>query len=333
MRIFVTGAAGFVGSHLAEALIDAGHTVVGCDNFISGSIDNVPKEVEFYDADCLDYDLMVRLTKNVELVYHCAALPYEGLSVFSPYLITKSIYCASVSVMTASIKNNVKRFVFLSSMARYGRNKVPFTENMRPHPQDPYGISKYAAELVLRNLCQVHGMEYVIAIPHNIYGPRQKYDDPFHNVVVIMINSMLQGKQPIIYGNGSQKRCFAFVKDLIAPLIRIGFEKGLSGEIFNLGPDEEFVSIYTLAKTIAELLNFRLVPIYVEGRPMEVRLANCSATRAKRILGFGQWTPLREGLKATIEYIRTNGPKPFKYHLDIELPSKKCPRTWTERMF
>jgi len=148
-----------------------------------------------------------------------------------------------------------------------------------------------------------------------------------------MINSMLQGKQPIIYGDGRQKRCFVFVKDIIEPLIKLGFEPGLSGEIFNIGPDEEFVSINGLAKTIAKLLKIKLNPIYVEARPLEVRFANCSADKARKVLGFRQNTPLREGLKVMLEYISREGPKPFKYHLDVELPTEKCPRPWIERMF
>lgn len=105
----------------------------------------------------------------------------------------------------------------MSSMARYGSQETPFTEDMTPMPQDPYGIAKYASEMLVRNVCYTHGMDFVILVPHNIIGPRQKYDDPFRNVVSIMINRALQGKQPIIYGDGNQMRCFSFISDLINP--------------------------------------------------------------------------------------------------------------------
>lgn len=333
MRIFVTGVAGFLGSHLADALLESGHEVAGCDNLLGGYIDNVSENVIFHKADCLDLNKMIELTKGMDVVYHCAALPYEGLSVFSPFMISQSICCGSVSVITASIKNNVKRFVYMSSMARYGHNEIPFREEMAPKPQDPYGISKYATEQILKNLCQVHGMEYVIAVPHNIYGPRQKYDDPYHNVVAIMINLMLQGKQPIIHGDGSQKRCFSFVKDVVGVLTKLGFEEVAAGEVFNVGPDDEFISINELAEEIARLLDFDLNPIYVENRPMEVKFANCSADKIRRMFGFRKKTPLREGLQKMIEYISGKGPKPFNYHLNIELPNEKCPRPWIKKMF
>ena len=124
--------------------------------------------------------------KGVQIVYHCAATAHEGLSVFSPYEITKNNYLASVSIFSAAVNEKVKRIIFCSSMARYGSQKHPFTETMKPDPVDPYAISKVAAEQVLVNLCELNKIEWVIAVPHNIIGPRQKYDDPFRNVVSIM---------------------------------------------------------------------------------------------------------------------------------------------------
>ena len=243
MTVFISGVAGFLGSHLARSLIAKGHRVIGNDNLIGGYIDNVPSEVEFYQYDCVYHNSMVKITKDVDVIYHCAATAYEGLSVFSPHVVTKNIVDASVSLISAAVQNRVKRFVFCSSMARYGSNEVPFTEDMTPKPQDPYGIGKVAAEDMLKNLGDVHGMEYVVAVPHNIIGPGQKYDDPFRNVASIMINLMLQGRQPIIYGDGKQMRCFSYVDDVLFCLEELGTKKGISGETFNIGPDEEFISI------------------------------------------------------------------------------------------
>ncbi len=334
VKVFISGVAGFLGSHLAEALLKEGHQVVGCDNLIGGYIDNVPEGVEFHQVDCKYLNTMKKILEGVEVIYHCACTAYEGLSVFSPHLICENTYQITVTLISAAIHNKVKRFVYCSSMARYGtQEKVPFTEDMIPKPQDPYGISKLAAEKVLENLATVHGMEYVIAVPHNIIGPRQKYDDPFRNVASIMINRMLKGEQPIIYGDGEQKRCFSFVQDDIDCLLKLGFQSGVVGQIINIGPDEEFVSINKLAQALAKILDFKLEPIYVPGRPQEVKLATCSADKARRLLGYETKISLEEGLIQMIDYIKQRGTRPFRYHLELEIINEKTPRTWKEKLF
>ncbi|KKW43426.1 MAG: NAD-dependent epimerase/dehydratase [Parcubacteria group bacterium GW2011_GWB1_57_6] len=331
---FITGVAGFLGSHLAESLLKDGHRVIGCDNLVGGYLDNVPAGVELHAIDCSDRAKMAELLRGVEVVYHTAAYAYEGLSVFSPYLVSENIFGGTVSVVSAAIANKVKRFVQCSSMARYGTQPIiPFTEDMDCRPQDPYGIAKYAAELTVRNLCEVHGMEYVIAVPHNIIGPRQKYDDPFRNVASIMINLMLQGRQPIIYGDGEQKRGFSFVDDVVAPLKRMGTDAAPVGEVINIGPDDQFITINELAATIARLLDFKLAPVYMPGRPQEVRYATCSADKARKLLDYKTTMSLEDGLTSMIRYIRTRGPKSFLYHLDLEIVNDKTPRTWKDRLF
>lgn len=334
MKIFISGVAGFLGSHLADAMLKEGHKVIGVDNLIGGYIDNVPEDVEFYQTDCKYLNTMNKLMKGVDIVYHTACTAYEGLSVFSPELVCQNTYQITASLLSAAITQKVKRFVYCSSMARYGKQEiVPFTEDMLPKPQDPYGISKLAAEQLIECLCNVHGMEYVIAVPHNIIGPRQKYDDPYRNVASIMINMMLQGRQPIIYGDGEQKRCFSFVQDDIACLKKLAFENGLNGQIINIGPDEEFVTINQLAQIIANILKFDLHPIYVADRPQEVKLATCSADKARRLLDYKTEYSLEKGLTEMVEYIKYKGPKKFRYHLDVEIINEKTPNTWKERMF
>ena len=332
-RVFITGVAGFLGSHLADAFLADGYEVSGCDNMIGGYLDNVPPGVEFHQSDCNDFEKMKEYLRGVDIVYHCAATAYEGLSVFSPHMVTQHIVTASTGVISAAIANNVRRFVMCSSMARYGTNQVPFTEDMQPKPQDPYGIGKYMSELMLQNLAEVHGMEWVIAVPHNIVGPRQKYDDPYRNVASIFINMMLQGRQPYIYGDGNQMRCFSFVSDDIEPLKRMATSPDVVGEIINIGPDDEFVTINELAATIAKLLSFDLDINYTRGRPQEVLLANCSAEKAKRLLGFEPKVKLEEGLQQMIDWIRARGERPFIYHLDIEILNDKTPETWSKRLF
>lgn len=334
MKIFITGIAGFLGSHLADAMLAEGHEVLGCDNLIGGYRDNVPKDAAFYEYNCNDFEKMKELLKGVDIVYHTACTAYEGLSVFSPKLVAENTYLNTVSMASAAIANNVKRFVTCSSMARYGTQEVvPFTEDMICKPQDPYGISKFSAENVLRNLCDTHGMELVIAVPHNIIGPRQKYDDPFRNVASIMINLMLQGRQPIIYGDGEQKRCFSFVQDDIDCLNKLAFQDNVVGEVINIGPDEEFVTINHLAETIAKLLDFKLDPIYMKGRPQEVKLATCSANKARALLGYSTKYTLEQGLSEMIAYIQHRGTKPFSYHLPLEIINDLTPKTWSERLF
>ena len=129
---------------------------------------------------------MLKITQGIDVLFHCAATAHEGLSVFSPYTITQNNIMATVGVATAAIQNGVKRIIYCSSMARYGDQQSPFTEEMPTKPVDPYGISKVAGEEILKTLCKVHGVELVIAVPHNIIGPKQKYDDPFRNAVSIL---------------------------------------------------------------------------------------------------------------------------------------------------
>lgn len=332
-RVFITGIAGFLGSHIADAFLADGHEVAGVDNMLGGYLDNVPAGVDFHTCDCNDFVRLRDLMKGSRVVYHCAATAYEGLSVFSPHKITQNIVTSSTGTISAAIANKVRRFVMCSSMARYGTNVVPFTEDMTPRPQDPYGIGKYTSELLLQNLANTHGMQWVIAVPHNIIGPRQKYDDPYRNVASIFINLMLQGRQPYIYGDGNQKRCFSFITDDVTPLKQMALDNACVGQVINIGPDDEFVTIRELAETTARLLGFPLDIRYTRGRPQEVQLANCSADKARRLLGYEPKVKLEDGLRQMIAHIRTRGPRPFAYHLELEISNDKIPETWSKRLF
>jgi UDP-glucose 4-epimerase len=218
-------------------------------------------------------------------------------------------------------------------MARYGaQGNVPFEESMAVKPQDPYGIAKVASEMLVENICETNGIAFVILIPHNIIGPRQKYNDPFRNVASIMTNRMLSGKQPIIYGNGEQVRCFSFMKDVVDPIKSTIYTPIANGEVINIGPDKEFITINELANKIASLMSFNLDPIFVATRPQEVEFANCSADKARKILNYQPKVNLNDGLKELISWISSNGPKPFEYHLPIEIYNDSTPKTWTEKL-
>ena len=332
MKIFITGIAGFLGSHLAKRMIKLGHEVSGNDTLILGEKENLPKNTNFYEIDCCDFNQMCKILKDIDIVYHCAATAHEGLSVFSPNFITKNIYQASVSVITASITNKIKRFVFCSSMARYGQQKTPFTEDMKTKPIDPYGIAKVAAENTLMLLSKVHGMEYNIAVPHNIVGPNQKYDDPFRNVMSIFINRNLQNKPSIIYGDGKQERCFSYIDDVVFCLEKLALEKKIKNDIFNIGPDENPITINELASIVANHTGYNLDPIHVEDRPQEVKIATCSAEKARKFLNYKTETSVVESVEQTAEFIRKRGVKEFNYDLPLEIQNEKTPKTWKNKI-
>ena len=330
-KILVTGVAGFLGSHLAEKLSELNHQVIGVDNMSGGYKDNVPKNVTFFNFDCCDLKKMTEIMKDIEIVYHCAATAHEGLSVFSPFEITKNNYLASVSVFTAAIANKVKRIIFCSSMARYGDQQTPFTEDMKPKPVDPYAIAKVASESVLINLCELNSIEWVIAVPHNIIGPRQKYDDPFRNVVSIMLNRMLQKKAPIIYGDGDQKRCFSYIDDCISCLLPMLDQENLNKQIINIGPDEEFVTINEVSEICSNITGSNLKPIYKKDRPREVKHATCSAEKARNLLNYKTTVDLKTGISKTYDYIKKRGAKPFEYYINLEINNELTPEVWKKK--
>ena len=333
MKIFITGLAGFLGSNLGTRLANKGHIIFGNDNFIGGYRDNLDSRFNFFDVDCCDLNNLTKVIPNdIDVVFHCAATAYEGLSVFSPSFVTKNIFEASVSTVTASIQKKVKKFIFCSSMARYGDQTPPFTEDMKTQPEDPYGIAKAASEEVIKNLCDTHGIDWTILVPHNIVGPRQKYDDPFRNVMSIFINKMLMNEQIYIYGDGLQKRCFSYVDDCIDCMEKCIIEPASSKEIINIGPDEETITIKELAELCANEIGHNKDPIFVQQRPKEVKFASCSSNKARKILDYKTKFSLNESIKLTANYIREKGAKEFDYHIDLEIENEMTPKTWTKKL-
>jgi UDP-glucose 4-epimerase len=331
-KIFITGIAGFLGSHLADRFISLGYQVAGNDTLIGGYEDNVHNDAELFKVDCCDRARMVEIMKGADIVIHTAATAHEGLSVFSPDFITKNIFQASVSTISAAIENKVKRFVYCTSMARYGDQVAPFHESMRPKPVDPYGIAKAAGEEVLKSLAETHGMEWNIAVPHNIVGPRQRYDDPFRNVMSIMINRNLQGKPSIIYGDGEQTRCFSYVDDCVDCLEKMALDPNIVSEIINIGPDEGTISIKELATLVANETGCNQEPIHMPDRPREVKHATCSAEKARKLLNYETKTDVATAVHNTTEYIKNRGVKPFDYTFPLEIVNDKTPKTWKDRL-
>ncbi len=332
MNIFITGIAGFLGSNLAHSLFKQNHNIFGNDNFIGGYKDNLSENFKFYNVDCCDFEEMEKILKNIDVVIHCAATAYEGLSVFSPSFVTKNIFEASVSTFSAAISNKVKKIIFCSSMARYGSQKYPFTEEMETKPQDPYGIAKVATEEVLKNLCEIHNVDWTILVPHNIIGPRQKYDDPFRNVLSIFLNRMLLNKPAIIYGDGSQKRCFSYVDDCLDCIEKTIFNKKTSKEIINIGPDEEFISIKELADKCSNIVGFNQKHIYYKDRPQEVKFATCSSDKARKLIDYKTKYTLDDSIELTYNYIKNRGAKDFEYKINLEINNKITPETWKKKL-
>ncbi len=334
MKVFISGIAGFLGSHLAEVCTNKNYKVVGCDTLIGGTLDNINNlDVEFHNVDCSDLEKMTEIMKGVDVVCHAAAFAHEGLSNVSPKLVSENNVVGSVSTFTAAIRNNVKRVVYCSSMARYGNAPTPYNEDTTPLPMDPYGISKVAAEDILKILSKTYKFEYNIAVPHNIIGPKQKYDDAFRNVASIMINLILQNRRPTIYGDGNQKRCFSDINDCIQCLDKLMFDPKISSQIVNIGPDEEFITINDLYHLISNKLKFNEEPIYDNARPNEVYHAFCSSEKARKILSYETKVKLSESLDKMIDFIKEKGPKKFEYNYDIEVETDITPKTWTKKLF
>jgi len=330
MKYLVTGCAGLVGSHLCEELLKRGHIVYGIDNLSIGTIENIPKGVIFYEADLNSGSFVDGIFSIIrpDIVHHCACWAYEGLSQFCPRLVTENTYNIMLNVLVSSIKYKVKRFIQYSSMAVYGNQTPPFVEFMERKPTDVYGVAKAAAEQSLEILSQVHGIQYTILRPHNIIGEHQLVD-PYRNVAMIFMNRIMQGKPPIIYGDGEQKRAFSYIKDAIPAMIRA--EKIKSGKIINIGPTEEFTVNY-LAEVILREFDSKLKPIHVADRPREVKNAWCSNYEARRSLGYKTKTTFEEAIHKMAVWAKKQGPREFKYLENLELEGNLVPKTWKDKL-
>jgi UDP-glucose 4-epimerase len=332
VRIFCSGIAGFTAAHLAAEAIDRGWEAAGIDSMVSSTA-SAPEGARWEKADCREPETYAHLLDGVDVVYHSAALPYEGLSVFSPQIVYEATLLSTIGLLRASVNARVKRFVFVSSMARYGHQKAPFTEDMPAVPVDPYGAAKVAAEQAVKMLCDLHGLEWAVAVPHNVFGPGQRYWDPYRNVPAIMANRVLQGKRPVIYGDGQQRRSLSYIADVTAPLLAMADHPDAPGQVFNVGPGGQGVTITELALKIIRLAGAATAPEYFPGRPSEVHQAYCSADKTERVLGCKAEWDLDAGLAKLIAYIAERGPRPFEYHLPLEITNTplQVPRTWTER--
>lgn len=320
MKILITGSEGFIGSHLYDKLTDEGNVVFGIDD-LSGGADLY--DHKFYQRDCRsakEIDDIFKIERP-EVVYHLAANAAESKAQFSPIDITSRNYDAFIKVLTPFIKYGGKRFIFTSSIAAYGSLQTPFKETDKPEPEDLYGVNKLAIEKTIKIMSKVHGFEYVIVRPHNVYGPRQNMRDPYRNVVTIWMNSLLRGKPIFIYGNGEQKRCFTYVDDVVDALVSC-LKEEVEGMTFNVGSD----NIYSLNE-LAQYITGDVIPIHLAKRPQEVAEAVSDHTLSKRYLGYADRTTLEKGIKKTWEWCRAQGPQEPIY-TEVEIESDKLPLNW-----
>ena len=341
LKILVTGAAGFMGSHLVDGLVkNKEYKVFSVDDLSGGYISNINPKANFTKIDLRNRKKVDKYISKVrpDLLYYLAADASEGRSQFTPLSSTERNYLAYMYTIIPAIKYGLKKVVLTSSMSVYGGQKPPFSESMLKKPEDIYGIAKGAMEDATQVLSKVHGFDYVILRPHNVYGPKQNLADPYRNVIAIFINCLLNQKGFYIYGDGNQKRAFTYIDDFTPYILKSGFKKSCNGEIINIGPKEEH-TIIELAEVILKIffpdgkIPKRLRPQFVPLRPQEVMEAYCTNQKAVDILGYKTTVTLEEGIRKMVDWARVMGPQKFKYLKNgVELETKDLPLTWKKKL-
>jgi len=290
--VLITGVAGLIGSRLADWIIVSG-----------GYIENVNAKVKFYNLDLKDDILGLCFTDNkIDYVYHFAAYAAEGLSPFIRKYNYENNLISTANVINNCIKYNVKRLVFTSSMAVYGRGTPPFDENDTPNPIDPYGIAKYACEMDIKVAGEQHGLDWCIIRPHNVYGIKQNIWDKYRNVLGIWMYQHLNNQPMTIFGDGEQKRAFSYIDDCLLPLWLASQNSNCSKEIINLGGTHEH-TINEANYKLRNVLNNDNV-IHLEDRH-EVKDAHPTYQKSIDLLDYSNKTTLYEGLDKMWEWAQT----------------------------
>lgn len=323
----VTGGAGFIGSHVAEHLVQIGHRVVILDDLSGGFVENLPAGTTFVQASILDEEQIEQLFQKhrFDYVYHLAAYAAEGLSHFIKRFNYNNNVIGSVNLINAAVNYNIRRFVFTSSIAVYGAGQTPMTEEMVPMPEDSYGIAKFAVEQELRVSHEMFGLDFIIFRPHNVYGERQNVGDRYRNVVGIFMNQLLQGKPMTIFGDGEQERAFTHISD-VAPLIAESVDYAAAcNEVFNIGADVPF-TVNRLAKVVAHAMRCECKVKYLEPRN-EVKQAFSDHSKAERVFGTRQKTSLEDGIRAMADWVATHGARESGVFEGIEI-AKNLPPSW-----
>ena len=323
----VTGAAGFVGSHVARHLVANGHDVVALDDLSGGFVDNVPEGARFVQASVTDAERISALFDEADFdyVFHLAAYAAEGLSHFIRRFNYTNNVIGSVNLVNESVRHGIKRFVFTSSIAVYGANQLPMTEDMVPRPEDPYGVAKYAVELDLHAAHEMFGLEYTVFRPHNVYGEHQNIGDKYRNVVGIFMNQLMQHQPMTIFGDGLQTRAFSYIDD-VAPIIARSPEvDATSGEVFNIGADRPY-TVIELAHVVAHAFGEEPKIEHLPPRN-EVVHAFASHDKVRSVFGDDPPVSLEIGIGRMADWAKRKGPRRTPEFEGVEL-WKNFPAGW-----
>ena len=298
MKILITGVAGLLGSRLASFILEnTKHKVIGIDDLSGGYIENIPEGIDFYKFNLTDLHAVDGLFQNVkpDIIYHFAAYAAEGLSPFIRKYNYENNLIASTNLITCSIKHDIKRFVFASSMSVYGNKyKPPFHEDLQQCPIDPYGVAKFSVEQDLKIAFEQHGLKYTIVRPHNFYGQNQNIWDKYRNVLGIWMYQIINDMQPTIFGDGEQVRAFSYVDDSLIPFWNASQKDECIGEIINLGGIKEH-TINEACNTLIKVTGTKLKPLYLEERH-EAKHAWSTWDKSVDLLDFQHKIDLEEGL-------------------------------------
>lgn len=321
MKILVTGCAGLIGSNFCRWV---GHkaTIIGVDN-LSGGV-SVPENITFIKANLTDPEDQKRIAGHfpVDYVFHFAAYATEGLSPFIRQYNYKNNLIATAFLVSESIRHRVKRFVFTSSMAVYGNQNPPFDETMDPQPVDPYGIAKLACELDLKVAADQHGLSYCILRPHNVYGPGQNIWDPYRNVLGIWMFQALSHRPMTVYGDGTQKRAFSYIDDILPCIWKSAIDPRAHCETINVGGVHE-ITLISAAEYLAQITG-HTDRVHLEPRH-EVKNAWCTVQKSVDILDYTETVHLKEGLERMWAWVVAQPTKNQvfweKYELDTDMYS------------
>ena len=323
----VTGGAGFIGSHVTDALLAMGHKVVVLDDLSGGYEENVSPQAMFIKGSVSDPACVADVfsKQKIDYVYHLAAYAAEGLSHFIRRFNYTNNVIGSINLINAAVQHECKCFVFTSSIAVYGAGQLPMTEEMEPRPEDPYGIAKYAVELDLRAAAHMFGLNWIVFRPHNVYGERQNIADKYRNVLGIFMNQVMQGQPCSVFGDGQQKRAFTHVAD-VAPVIARSIDVPAAyRQVFNIGADTPY-SVLTLADKIQTVFGRHTGVTHLAARN-EVVDAYSSHEKVRRVFSLSSQVSLDEGIRRMGAWAQQVGPRPQTRFGDIEV-DRNLPPSW-----
>ncbi|MBE0669376.1 MAG: NAD-dependent epimerase/dehydratase family protein [Anaerolineales bacterium] len=327
-KVLITGVAGFIGRHVADSCLRMGMDVVGLDDLSGGFLGNVPEGVRFVRGDVSDDSLVRSLTETerFDFIYHIAAYAAEGLSHFIRRFNYMNNLVGSVTLINAAIRTKVRCFVFTSSIAVYGKNQLPMHEEQIPTPEDPYGISKYAAELDLKSAHEMFGMNYIIFRPHNVYGEYQNIADRYRNVVGIFMNQVLQGKPMTIFGDGLQSRAFSYIGDVAPVIARSPLNPSAYNEAFNIGADSP-CTVLELAREVADAFGVAPQVVHLESRNEVIHAYATHEKLGSIFHDLTRPTSFRDGIRIMADWVKRAGSREPVVFDNVEV-TDNLPPSW-----